>query len=79
MLLQGLPREQRLMTYSSEHSLFLDDINYQEWESEFLMKPLLRTWEDEVGAARGMDWWFAKVPAATGSLGRETDLLFQCF
>ena len=37
------------------------------------MKPFFRAWEDGVGAGRGVDWWFAKVPAATSFLGSIMD------
>lgn len=61
------------MIYCSEYSLFPAELNFQEWESELLIKPFFGASEDGVGAARGMDWWFAKVPAATGFLGSIMD------
>lgn len=64
----GLPTEPSRVTCCSGYSLFLAELNYQEWESELLLEPFFRAWEDGIGA-RGMDWWFARVPAATASWG----------
>ena len=38
----GPPTEPRLMTYCSEYSLFLAELNCPEWESELLIKPFFQ-------------------------------------
>lgn len=75
----GLPTKLRLMIYRSEYSFFLAELGGQGWENELLMKPFLRAWEDEIGTAGDIDWWFAKVPVATSFLGSITDRVVPIF